>query len=195
MSPSLSLKSTIFLHFFLINISAQEVKPNSCVAVHTSEQIVIDGKITESAWQNAFRIEQLTQREPDEGAPVTESTTVYVLYDNKNLYFGFDCRDRQPDEIIATEMRRDEYLLNNDCIEIYLDTYHDHRSAFYFATNALGARRDGIILEGLPDETQNWDWNGIWEASAVIDSAGWRAEVAIPFRTLRFNSDTEITGD
>lgn len=32
-------------------------------------------------------------------------------------------------------MRCDIDLLNNDCIEIFQDTYHDHRTALYFCTN------------------------------------------------------------
>ena len=186
---------TIFvvLHVGIIQIAAQELLIESTTAVFTTQKIVIDGNLNEDVWQTASRIDRFIQREPEEGESVSESTIVRILYDADYLYLGFECRDRQPGDIIATEMRRDENLLHNDCIEIYLDTYHDHRSAFYFATNALGARRDGIILEGLPDETQNWDWNGIWDASAVIDSVGWRAEVAIPFRTLRFDSETEVS--
>ena len=172
---------------FLINeLQAQSGNPPKLLAIKSAVSPDLDGKLDESFWQNAALLNRFTQREPEEGSTVSESTLVYIYYDEDNIYFGFDCRDREAEKIIATEMRRDSYLLNNDCVEIYLDTYHDHRTAFYFSTNALGARRDGIIQAELNDETQNWDWNGIWDVASQIDDRGWTAEVVIPFKTLRF---------
>jgi hypothetical protein len=153
----------------------------------------IDGYLDENVWQQATAINCLIQREPDEGQPVSEKTEILIYYDDKNIYFGIHCYDSQPAKIIASEMRRDQYLLDNDCIEIFLDTYHDHQSAFYFSTNPLGAQRDGIVLANLVDEIQNWDWNGVWENACRIDSSGWYAEIAIPFKTLRFRAAREQT--
>ncbi|MCK4754316.1 MAG: carbohydrate binding family 9 domain-containing protein, partial [Calditrichia bacterium] len=172
---------------FLINeLQAQSENPPKLLAIKAAVSPDLDGKLDESFWQDAALVKTFTQREPEEGVPVSESTFVYIYYDEDNIYFGFDCRDREAEKIIATEMRRDSYLLNNDCVEIYLDTYHDHRTAFYFSTNALGARRDGIIQAELNYDTQNWDWNGIWDVASQIDDRGWTAEVVIPFKTLRF---------
>lgn len=136
-----------------------------------------------------------TQREPQEGKPVSEKTEVRVLYDDRNLYIGFRCWDSDVSKIVANEMRRDATLLDNDCVAIVLDTYHDHRTAFCFATNPLGVQRDGIITADVTDEEQNWDWNGVWENASSIDSLGWTAEIAIPFQTLRFQrGDSLIWG-
>ena len=172
---------------FLINeLQAQSENPPKLLAIKAAVSPDLDGKLDESFWQDAALVKTFTQREPEEGLTVSESTFVYIYYDEDNIYFGFDCRDQEAEKIIATEMRRDNYLLNNDCVEIYLDTYHDHRTAFYFSTNALGASRDWIIQAKLTDETQNWDWNGIWDVASRIDDRGWTAEVVIPFKTLRF---------
>ena len=152
-----------------------------------NSEIVIDGNIAENEWNNATNISKFIQREPDEGQPVSEKTEVYLIYDTENLYIAFRCWDNESTKIIANVMRRDEWLLNNDCVEIFIDTYHDHRNAFYFSTNALGAQRDGIITAELLDDQQNWDWNGVWDNVSRIDSLGWTAEIVIPFKTLRFN--------
>ncbi len=131
---------------FLINeLQAQSENPPKLLVIKAAVSPDLDGKLDESFWQDAALVKTFTQREPEEGLPVSESTFVYIYYDEDNIYFGFDCRDQEAEKIIATEMRRDSYLLNNDCVEIYLDTYHDHRTAFYFSTNALGARRDGRL--------------------------------------------------
>lgn len=149
----------------------------------------------EQAWQNAAITTSLTQREPREGNPVSERTEIRILYDDRALYIGFRCWDSDVSKIVANEMRRDAILLDNDCVEIYLDTYHDHRTSFLFATNPLGAQRDAIIMADANDEEQNWDWNGVWENASTIDSAGWTAEFAIPFQTLRFQAgDNAVWG-
>jgi len=162
--------------------------PPSLHVVRTEGRIRIDGKLDESAWQDAAVLDRFIQREPHAGQPSSERTEVRILSDEHNLYIGFRCWDSDVRDVVANEMRRDITLLNNDCVEIFLDTYHDHRTAFYFSTNPLGAQRDGIITANLSDEEQNWDWNGVWDNSSSLDSAGWTAEIAIPFQTLRFRS-------
>lgn len=158
-----------------------------------NSDIRIDGRLDESEWQTAASVSDFTQREPSEGQPVSERTEVKLMYDEANLYIAFRCFDSQPDQIVANEMRRDQNLLNNDCIEIFLDTFHDSRNAFYFCTNPLGAQRDALIAADSPAEAQNWDWNGVWMNASNIDSGGWTAEIAIPFQTLRFKDGNNLT--
>jgi len=162
-------------------------------AVRIANSIRIDGALDEEVWRRALILDRFVQREPNEGQRSSERTEVRVLYDEHNLYIGFRCWDSEPGRIVANEMRRDIDLLNNDCVEIYLDTFHDHRSAFFFSTNPLGAQRDGIIAANVSDEEQNWDWNGVWDNASVVDSAGWTAEIAIPFQTLRFHDARDLT--
>jgi len=152
---------------------------------------VLDGRFAPNEWQNASIIANFTQKEPFEGQPASERTFVLITYDKNTIYFGIRCYDREPEKIVANEMRRDYDLSNNDYVEIVIDTYHDQRNAFYFATNSLGARLDcEIKAEG---EHLNWEWDGIWHASARRDRYGWIAEVAIPFKTLRFDKNDKIT--
>jgi len=170
-----------------------ESSPEAIITLNEiNSSIKIDGKLDEEEWSTATMIDAFTQREPSEGEFVSEKTEVRIMYDKNNLYIGFRCWDSNANEIIANVMRRDMSLLNNDCIEIYLDTYHDHRSAFCFSTNALGAQRDGIVVADLDELLQNWDWNGVWDNVSKIDSTGWTAEIAIPFKTLRFNTEKAL---
>ena len=156
-----------------------------------TEQPVIDGKLEERVWREAVHITRFTQREPNEGEVATESTDVAITFDKNELFLGIQCYDTHPSGIVANEMRRDAQLDDNDHIEIYLDTFDDHRNAFFFATNALGAQWDGLIRnEG---ENLNYDWNGIWHCEAHIDSLGWAVEIAIPFKTLRFADADTLT--
>jgi hypothetical protein len=148
---------------------------------------VVDGFLNDSIWYAASHITTFTQREPNEGKTASEATDVAFAFDTHNLYIGIRCYDSKVDQLIANEMRYDVDLSENDRIEILLDTFNDGRNAFFFSTNPLGVQRDGLVRnEG---ENLNWDWNGVWFCSTQIDSLGWTAEFAIPFRTLRFDEN------
>lgn len=154
-------------------------------AIRTAASIKIDGYIDDLAWQDSEVITGLTQKEPVEGERETETTEIRILYDDRFIYFGFTCFDSEPDKIVAKEMRRDGELRHDDYVEVFLDTYHDHRNAVYFVTNPAGAKRDGLIRE--EGTNVNWDWDGWWYAKSQRSQEGWTAEMAIPFYTLRYS--------
>ncbi|MFQ5602286.1 MAG: carbohydrate binding family 9 domain-containing protein [bacterium] len=152
---------------------------------------LLDGILSKNEWRHASVVYNFTQKEPNEGQPVSEPTFILVTYDKKHIYFGIRCFDKEPDKIVSNEMRRDSDLSDNDYIEILIDTYHDQRNAYYFATNSSGARLDSEIkTEGTHI---NWDWDGVWYSAARKDQFGWTAEVAIPFKTLRFDKKNTQT--
>ena len=79
--------------------------------------------------------------------------------------------------------RRDR---GDDHVMVVLDTFADRRNGFFFAVNPRGARAEGQIANN--SESLNFDWDGIWDAAARVDGEGWTAELAIPFKTLRFKT-------
>lgn len=153
-------------------------------------KVIVDGRLDETAWDDVNFQSEFLQREPNEGQPATERTEVGVLYDNKNIYFGLKCYDSEPDKIIAKEMRRDADMRDDDHINLILDTYHDRRSGFYFVTNPHGSKRDAV----LANEGRNYNsaWDGIWTARAQKNDQGWFAEIAIPWKTLRFSEQDSV---
>jgi len=154
-------------------------------------RITIDGALEESDWARAASIGEIVQREPRPGAAASERTEVKLLYDARNLYIGVVCYDSEPDKIIGTQMARDAALMADDTIEILIDTFHDRRNAFYFATNPLGALVDGLIIEnGQP----NKEWDAIWTVKTRRFAEGWSAEFEIPFKSLGFNKGQNIWG-
>ena len=160
-------------------------------ALKTSDQITVNGNLDEPAWMKTQVVSELTQREPSEGEPASEMTEIRILYDDNNLYIGLICFDSQPNKIVANEMRRDVDLKDNDYFEIIIDTFHDHRNAFYFVINPFGARRDALIRD--EGSNINWNWDGIWMAKVRRTGQGWTAEIAIPFYTLSFRKGNNQT--
>jgi hypothetical protein len=146
--------------------------------------IQIDGILKEAEWQEPPSAINLVQVEPHPGELPTEPTKVWLAHDKDYLYIAIRCEDRKPDQIVATEMKRDAALMDNDNVEIVLDTYHDNRNAYYFSTNAAGALVDGRVTE---NRQAALEWDGIWNVRTQIDGSGWTAEFEIPFKTIGFN--------
>lgn len=112
----------------------------------TDNPPVVDGRVNDKCWETAATLDEFLQREPKEGQPMTEKTEVYICYDANYLYFGVKCFE-DPNLVNSKEMIRDASLMYDDRIAIILDTYLDHRTAFFFGINALGAIEDAIISQ------------------------------------------------
>ena len=162
------------------------LKAKSAAAVHASRlqgsAITIDGVLSEASWSAAVPVTDFTQREPNEGAAATERTDVRVLYDNDAIYIGARLYDRSPDSVMAQLARRDR-IVSADRFLVFLDSYYDRRTGFFFGINAAGTLYDGTLYN---DDWDSDTWDGVWQGSASRDSAGWTAELKIPYSQLRF---------
>jgi hypothetical protein len=147
----------------------------------------IDGRLTDEAWGLAPVQGNFIQREPDYGRPSAEKTEFRILYDDKTMYIGVWVWDSNPAGIMGSEMKRDAGLNKGDQLKITLDTFHDHRNAFYFSTNPLGAYKDANTVEN--GRTINYDWNAVWDNKTSQDDKGWYVEIAIPLSQLRFKTE------
>jgi hypothetical protein len=146
----------------------------------------IDGRMDDEVWSRAPIQADFVQREPAFGEPATERTEFRILYDDDTLYIGVWAFDSNPSGISASELKRDSNLGKGDQVKIAIDTFHDHRNAFTFFTNPLGAYKDAQSVEDA--RIINYDWNAVWETKTSIDERGWYAELAIPLSQLRFRT-------
>jgi hypothetical protein len=150
----------------------------------------IDGKLDDAVWQEGNLLTNFTQIEPLSGQPATQQTEVRIGYDDHAIYFGIRCYDSEPAKMVASSKSPDASLASDDSILIVLDTFHDRRNGFLFSMNPIGAKVDSLVRnEG---EDINADWDGLWDGVASRDDKGWTAEMAIPFRTLRYASGKDI---
>jgi hypothetical protein len=159
--------------------------------VRISEKIEIDGKLDEAAWANAPIATDFLQSEPKEGEPSAELTEVRVLYDNQNIYFGAYLHDSKIKNIVVTDLKKDFSGDGGDTFEVVLDTFHDERNGYIFSTNAAGAKFDSQMINEGRENNSNWD--GVWYVKTRTVDDGWIAEIAIPFRTLKFRQNEAQT--
>jgi hypothetical protein len=164
---------------------AQEVVAPTLRAGMLPSSVRVDGVLDEDEWTQAEMADGFTQTDPLEGAPPTGRTVVRVLAGPKALVIGFVCEDPDPTGIVSFSVRRDATLTSEDHVRVVVGPFLDGRSGYVFSVNPSGARYDGLINPG--GESDNADWDGIWEAATKRTGTGWTAEIWIPIHTLSFN--------
>ena len=182
--------------------------PTISARAATGNAPVVDGDVlADPAWTGAPYATDFIQSAPNEGAPSSERTEVRVLFTEDTLYIGVVCYDRNPNAIIVTDSRRDSSLADSDNFQLILDTFLDKQNGFVFGTSPAGQEYDGqVINEGVGGSGMgrggassgggggfNLNWDGVWQVRTQISEVGWSAEFGIPFRTIRYPSDTEQT--
>jgi hypothetical protein len=175
--------ATLVLSSRLIAQDSSTVTP-SLRAGQIAGVIAVDGSLDEPAWAAADVADGFRQIEPDEGAPATGRTSFRVLADRRSLLIGITCEEADPAGPVSFSVRRDAPLGAEDHLRVVIGPFADGRSGYVFAVNPSGARYDASINPG--GETENADWDGIWEAAARRTSTGWSVEMRIPIQTLSF---------
>jgi hypothetical protein len=165
---------------------SHETTAPRATAVRTTEAVAVDGRVTESAWTSAPVITEFTQTDPNEGAPVSQRTEVRVLYDDGAIYIGAILHDDGP---IRSRLARRDGLGESDVFSVTLDSYHDHQTAYRFAINPAGVRRDEIMSTGGSDAS----WDPVWDVATARIPEGWSVEMRIPFSQLRFSQAARQT--
>jgi len=152
---------------------------------------VIDGRVGENEWPDATRASGFTDLVT--GKTALEPTEAYISYDETYLYVAFKAFDKVPTGIIAREVLRDSRYSgggdfgdndSEDYLEVTLDPFLSAKQSDLcrFSVNALSTR-SAKISGGRAGKAE---WNGDWDAKATKTSAGWEAEMRIPWKTLSF---------
>ena len=159
--------------------------PNKTLkAFRISEEIKIDGHLSEGAWEKAEKAFNFVQTEPTTGLPATFDTETFFLYDNNAVYIGAKLHDPEPKKILKELSLRDQ-TGNADNFSVFFDTYKSGLNGFLFLVTASGVQYEAVITNNKEDI----NWNTIWESAVHQDENGWFVEIKIPYSSLRFPSD------
>jgi hypothetical protein len=144
---------------------------------------VIDGKLDDEVWKQAAVFKDFLQVSPGDNIAPSKPTEMIMGYDARTFYVAFHCYD-EPSKIRATVAKRDE-IFSDDNVRIFLDTFNDQRRAYVLGWNPLGVQQDGIMTEGSGTD---FSVDIVMESKGMITSDGWTIEVAIPFKSLRYEA-------
>jgi len=147
-------------------------------------EIRINGYMDEEEWKNAPALTTFQTTVPVEKGVPSAATLVRVLVNEKAVIIGIQCDDPEPDKIVRFSKLRDTDISNEDHVKVVLDPFLDGQSGYILAVNANAARYDALVSNR--GESENEDWDAIWEARVSINENGWVAEIRLPIQSIYF---------
>jgi hypothetical protein len=180
-----------FLALFIVLLpflTLAQHKPGKELPVKKAvEPIKLDGKLDEPDWLAADVASGFFLNYPVDSLPPTYQSEARITFDDQFLYFGFVCYDDNSKDIIQS-LRRDIDWDFNDNIGVYLDPFNDYTNGFFFTITPMGIQSEGIVSGGgSNDDSYNDSWDNKWYSKVTRLQDRWVAEIAIPFKTLRYN--------
>ena len=187
------IKASFIFLFLLLSIDLSSQVEGKQIGVGSiTTPIVIDGILSEEAWQGSDGTKEFMQYFPSDSVVAQQDTEISMVYDDDNLYIGIVCHSIGDDYIVPS-LKRDFRAGGNDNITLLIDPFNDGINAFMFGINPMGVLREGLISGGgvtLQGFSTSWDQK--WTGEAHIYEDKWTAEIVIPFSVLRYNADQTI---
>ncbi|MBN8720153.1 MAG: carbohydrate binding family 9 domain-containing protein [Sediminibacterium magnilacihabitans] len=151
----------------------------------TQEPIQIDGELNEQVWANTQPLSSFWRKFPTDIGKATRKTEARVTYDDKFLYVAFTVYDSG--KVFIKSLKRDVGHDGNDCVGLILDPVNKRANGFFFVVNAYNAQSEDQI-NGNGDMI-SFSWDNKWYSATKRYADRWTAEMAIPFKTLRYTAD------
>src|SRR5215468_8497344 len=143
----------------------------------------IDGRLDDEVWGRATILKDFYQIQPGDNIAPSKPAQVLLGYDSKHLYIGFRAAD-DPGKVRATVAKRDQ-IFDDDYVGFYLDTFNDRRRAYALFFNPLGVQLDGVFTES---NGEDYSIDIVMESKGVVSDEGYSVEIAIPFKSLRYEA-------
>lgn len=165
--------------------SGKSKKEYKLLVHQTDSTVHLDGILSESIWKKAEVADNFFLNYPNDTTYATLQTEVRLAYDHHYFYLAIICQDDKTKPFTISSLRRDFDWDGNDNISIYLDPFSDGNNGFAFTFNPMGVQREGMLFNG---QNVAPEWDNKWELVVKRYENQWIAEIAIPFKTLRFKN-------
>lgn len=150
-------------------------------------ELDLDGRLDEPLWREAARVETWYETNPGDNVEPKVRNVGYLAYDDRYFYAGFEFFDPEPGRIIAPFADRDNVASSTDYGGVILDTNDDRRSALLMLANPRGIQYDSISNDASGEDSAP---DFFWDSAGTIQEDRWVLEIRIPFKSLRYSSDT-----
>ena len=179
----LKLSFVLVATILLLNGQAQTISIKKA-----SGQIKLDAILDEPDWQSADKANNFQQYFPKDGVEANSQTEIRLTYDEHFIYVGAKMYNLSNDrKYVTPSLRRDFRGEANDGITLVFDTFKDRTNGFVFGLNPFGVQREGLISNGGQDGSDfSLNWDNRWFSEVKIFEGYWIAELAIPFKSIRF---------
>lgn len=170
----------------------------------TAEAIQVDGVLSESVWNQVPVATDFWMSYPvdDKRANSEIQTEVRLTADNQFLYIGVICYG--PEEYVIKTLKRDTEFSDGDGFGVVIDPVNEKTNGFTFGVNPAGVQTEYLVTgqAGRRQDPEpgrelrgiNMAWDNKWFAEVTNHPDRWIAEIAIPFKTLRFDDSKSTWG-
>ncbi len=185
-------KSNILFPLILLHTSitfSQNLPIGAEYAIEkTEDAIKIDGVLDEPVWKTLPKGGGFYQLFPTDNQPAQDSTQFMITYNDQFIYVATICYDYLLGKPITNTLKRDFMWIINDNISFYIDPYNDKSNGFTFQVTPDNVQREGLVVLG--GEVQD-DWDNKWFSEVSKGKNVWYVEMAIPYKSIRYNSVSE----
>ena len=177
------------------SLLAWSQKINQAYELHidkTDAKITIDGRLDEPIWSSVAVAKNFQMIQPSDGKAATQHSEARMCFDDHYIYMSiiFFNNSVQGDYNVES-YKRDFSFNKNDNFIMAFDPFNNLTTGFTFGLNAYGAQWDGTLYNGGRADL-NWDTKWISEVS--FDANKWICEIAIPFKSIRYNEKAKSWG-
>ena len=159
------------------------------VATRTTTAPTIDGALDDEAWRGAPQpTGEWRSYNPLNGDTIPQQTRVWIAYDDRYLYFAFQCDDQEPDRIKASVARRDT-IFADDWVGLSLDALGTGQVSYHMMVNPVGVQLD-MLNSASSFEDLAPDW--IWDSAGHRTPTGYSVEIRLPLESIRFKGGDSV---
>ena len=155
------------------------------------EKIKIDGIASESTWQTNEMATDFWEKWPNDKVQAKRKTEIRMAYDQENLYIFVKAMDTN--RYVIQTLKRDNGLYDSDAISIALDPVNQRTNGFLFSVTPYNVQSEDLVSASSGGDL-NFSWDNKWFSATQRHEDYWTAEIAIPFKTLRYEAGKKIWG-
>lgn len=151
----------------------------------TSTPIQVDGQLDEAGWEQADIATDFWLKFPQDGIKAGPKTEVRMTYDEKYLYISAVCYDTGG--YVVQTLKRDSRFFDGDAFGVVIDPVNRRTNGFLFGVSPLNVQSEDLLSPNASGRL-NFSWDNKWFSEVSQYEDRWVVEMAIPFKTLRFET-------
>jgi hypothetical protein len=163
-------------------------------ALPAHAELVVDGRIDESEWENAIRCEGWRRTVPFARDEPRYRNDVRILSTEHGLAAAFILDQPPQERRIKPRTPRDAEAFIGDTVGLVVDFDANAQIGYEFAVALGGGVRDGLVTN---QNKFDRDWDGTWQHAVRESADQWFVEMLVPWSSISMResgADTRTIG-
>ncbi len=154
--------------------AANEIRIPECKKTPT-----MNGTLNDACWKHAAKVTDFYLLR-DRAGSKTSDTTVMLTRDNKWLYVGVKCINRNMPHVEQNVSIHDGIVSKDESVEVFISPEANKKLYYMFVLSFANVKHERRMIGGNRDI----GWNCPWRSKTKRLPDGWTAEIAIPLYAI-----------